>query len=131
MAAAACTVTTPPPPTPAAASEAAKPTPTSSPTPTKAPAAIASQPIKRSGTGRTGIGESFTLTAGLHKFTASHSGERNFMVDMKDAKGAFIAGLFNEIGKVDGKTFSTFVEKDGTYYLDTMAADGAWSVTIQ
>lgn len=73
----------------------------------------------------------FELSQGLHKFTMTHQGSRNFSVKVLDKNGAS-AGLdsllANEIGPFNGsKAFRA--SKDDIYLLQ-VDADGPWTIQV-
>lgn len=70
----------------------------------------------------------FQLEPGLYVFHAIHTGERNFIVYLRDAVGRSTL-VANEIGPCDG-TRSARVERRSDYLLD-VGADGGWMVTIE
>jgi hypothetical protein len=78
-----------------------------------------------------GQGESlanFSLNeGGLIRFTFSHTGERNFIVELYSAEGVYIDLLANEIGDYDGEDAVPL--PPGDYFL-SIEADGQWIVNV-
>ena len=74
--------------------------------------------------------QGFTVTGGGgYMFTASYSGQRNFMAGIKDNNGESVEfGVFNEIGSYTGKKV---IHLDpGKYYLEVFMASGPWTIDI-
>lgn len=102
----------------ALATEAAIP-PTAVPTPVV---------LNFKGTGQQ-VSPKFQLHRGLAIFHMTHKGRRNFSMPLLDSQGEYIELLVNRIGTFDGSK-AVGIKTDGTYVLD-IAADGAWTVTVQ
>lgn len=100
-------------------------TPTVVPTEVAAPAA---EPIQLSGSGQT-LTDPVQIQEGILVATGTHSGERNFIVNLISSTTGENAGLLsNTIGTV-GSTTATLVRESGEYVIDVMA-DGDWTLEL-
>lgn len=70
----------------------------------------------------------FTLEPGLAIAAGTHSGDRNFIVQLVDAAGDTVDYLANEIGAVTSESLTGELD-GGSYRLEVMA-DGPWSITV-
>jgi len=89
---------------------------------------IKSVPVELSGSGDVAT-DFFTLSEGFAVFNMDHSGNRNFIIELKDESGHTHELLVNEIGSYKGKTFA-MIPSTGDYLLD-ITADGSWEGTIE
>ena len=93
----------------------------------QATAAPTTQPLSFSGSGDS-VTDAFTAN-GFTTFTATHSGDHNFVVRLLDAdSGKLVHLLVNEIGDYSGQVAKGL---DGGTYKITITADGPWSVTVK
>lgn len=81
-------------------------------------------PLSHSGTGSEVIGP-FEFE-GTHIASGSHSGERNYIVEVYPMKGEFSELVFNEIGTFEGET--TFSHQGIGWIV--IRSEGEWSLTI-
>jgi len=70
----------------------------------------------------------FRLDSGLIRFSYTHDGQSNFMVDLLDSQGNYVALLSNEIGACEGSS-AHGIRAAGDYLLDVMG-DGNWTITL-
>jgi hypothetical protein len=88
---------------------------------------ISAAPLSFSGVGER-VTQLFSLQGGFVTFEASHNGNSNFIVRLRNAQGQLEELIVNEIGPYDGTR--GFGLEAGQYLLD-IDADGAWEVTIR
>jgi hypothetical protein len=62
-----------------------------------------------------------------HIAEATHSGSRNFIVNIYPMEGAFGEVVFNEIGSFEGETTFNF---NGIGWVD-IGADGNWTMDVE
>jgi hypothetical protein len=71
----------------------------------------------------------FPLTAGLRRFTLTHSGARVFAVQLLQVDGTTTSLLVSEIGAFEGATVVQ-VRQNGLFVL-SVEADGPWTVAVE
>jgi hypothetical protein len=102
--------------------------PTLTPIPTPAPTRAAPVSSDRRFVGQGESLANFSLNeGGLVRFTFSHTGERNFIVELYNAEGVYIDLLANEIGDYDGEDAVPL--PPGDFFL-SIQADGQWIVNV-
>jgi hypothetical protein len=69
------------------------------------------------------------LSQGLHTFSFTHNGNKNFIVHLLDRNGNSTESLVNEIGNYSGSR-AIRINSSGIYLFDIIA-DGNWTVSIQ
>lgn len=85
------------------------------------------EPTVVSGSGDSAT-DTFDLEAGMTIIEASHSGERNFIAELKDENGNSVELIVNDIGNYSGQKAVTVPTADA-YYLE-IDADGSWDFEI-
>ncbi len=118
---------TPRPPTPTPTPRPPTPTPLL-PTPTPVPAPA--QPQTLQGTADLAP-PPLTLSAGLTVVRLSHSGRRNFIVQLLDPDARLVELVANVIGPYDGATALRIprIPRNGQYTFN-VEADGAWVIEV-
>lgn len=82
--------------------------------------------LKFSGTGDTGT-DRFKLESGFVVIDATHSGSRNFILELLDTNGNSVELVVNDIGPYEGS--QAFIVPAGEY-LYNISADGSWTVEM-
>lgn len=99
-----------------------------SPEPTQAPIPTRQPPPDNRFVGQGDSLANFSvIRSGPVRFTLSHTGERNFIVELYSARGEYIDLLANEIGDYDGDRAVPL--PPGDYYLQ-IQADGQWLINV-
>ena len=97
------------------------------PTPLNAP--VLSAPHKFSGTGTQAL-YFLKVGSGIHKVTATHNGDSNFIVSAYNSDASSRQLLFNEIGAVNGSV-ALRIGSGGAYVVFDVKADGDWTLDVQ
>lgn len=85
-------------------------------------------PLSFSGSGRIGLTDSFTLTAGRRYFRGTHDGNSYFVVYLTDLKGERERLIFRHNGTFEG-TYNYFMPA-GEFHFD-VEADGNWTLAVE
>lgn len=113
------------PTAPPAPTETPAPTATPAPTETPAPTATPAPPVELSGSGQT-VTDPITPPASVSRLVLTHSGRRNFIVNVYLADGKEDL-LVNTIGAYEGSR--PLFTRDPVYF--EIDADGPWSLRIE